>query len=1582
MQGGPTVISTSEPERPKEPTFFRNKLTTSTCLHLTWDAPIYDGGRPITHFLIMYTVVEKHVTATSREHTVPKDKQIRTKGPETEIVIRNLPHSTKIINIKVRAVNDFEIAGPSALITWGVRNPLTEPCSRYYALKEEYLKTKEMEGDFCDTDFFTGITQRLLRVDHMKQLEGEMKVTEPTDLEKEEAAIWESIVDEERREAEEMARADKMSKLEDSDSSDDEDKSRVTLNIAGHKEKKKKVKESDFIFPHRVRKKHYKLKIINVDNDLENLEDEKVQIEVDRVANTTLLKERQLHLIKLELEKDRAFNFDGMDITSSVLQGIPLSYKITNFKEALTKAYEDCEADIARAKNSIIAGEKRKKVLGGMVTRKIEEKKDRQAEMKKFLNESEKQQRVMKNLLHGNHNREALLSGYFNKLRLNVADSLKTKANVTKALSAIGRKLLASAFEKWSTGKFSQSIHSSDFNGGVGSVMLQKSRTMREEVQTMLREALASTAEMSVKLKVCTLPHKHYKKLTSSVHIKDMEEGMSQSRMYESGGLTFLFEGDGYAINRKYKQAEDCYEAQIISIRSRVPLNIKHLAMCHGRLGKLYLRMERFDRAIVDFDRQMSLANEIGDKVEVAEAYYGLGSGMLGRFDFLEAIRYLEIAQSRYETMGNIPKHCGCLVAMKECYDRLGKPSLVEIYSKRIDDIEGELRNKLSKISSKLNGMTERLRLSSAALEMVVEMERITPVILDMRAEVDKLHDVLELQGEELESQGEKVAKVEKKLDGIQSEISEAIETDELAIISNYVHDQPQLVEVEELKTRLHEKKLAVLESYKVEAEELTRIKIQMKNTEDKIQGCDDEIAVELGELMKRTNKGRPFRCIAFNPGNVISDEVTGTATGGVENFACSESVNIHIIDTHSGELLHIFRGDNKATFGKKKGHTGVITALAYYDNIVYSGSADEKIMVWDFMKRARVAVLSGHDGTITALTVFANWLASGGADATIRLWNKITGKLLRVVEGHNQSILSIHLGSSWMATCSADEDVRVWSIHQKTKVTLQVETTLRLQGHDASVSCVRYSKLEVVSGDKKGDIIIWWVEDGHIVRHIKGVHEGLIHTIQFDATRIVSGGADNNVCVTDIGTGTVLQTLRGHTNQILAISFDTARILSAGRDSELRYWIWGEKREGAQDKYHTFSKGETLTHIAENYLISLETLMKWNGIQEMKEVYVGMRLLVRKADPTVFTKAEMKQFAKEKRMAEGQKYARDKMLKHALDTGGFKDKSRVYKLATDIDKNTLGNRLFGAEKQLSDLLPENPDNHRNWHSLGSRIRENTGQTRPFHGMPPRYFPSKANMDEWGDISDAVVMTMVDIFVEFQAYELVLEVRKQVRNKESIIGRTLMPIDEKIRRDVMSRGGKKCKKQLRIEEAQRIAAENEEARKLAAIEAKGAQSGENVDGESGVQETDADVETTKSNLTQSQPKAKKSKVPAVSFDKAVDSAEESRRDGKKSKAKGAVDEKPPMEKALSHAAGALVQNSEYDYHSSDEEDSDGDDNDESEEGSTYEEQGAGADGQSGQQTALEQKTADHEDDEDEESANLLADILGGGDGDY
>jgi len=165
------------------------------------------------------------------------------------------------------------------------------------------------------------------------------------------------------------------------------------------------------------------------------------------------------------------------------------------------------------------------------------------------------------------------------------------------------------------------------------------------------------------------------------------------------------------------------------------------------------------------------------------------------------------------------------------------------------------------------------------------------------------------------------VFKLEVLLDAIQKELIAALDSDEEKMVSYLVHDQAQEVEIEELKSRLNIRKINELGNYQVEKSLQQKLETKIRNLENTIEETEQDLSLEGGTLMKATRNSRPFRCIAFNPANVAGNEVTGTASGGVENFVAGESNNIHLIDIHSGELIHIFVGDDSTVMGEKKGH-------------------------------------------------------------------------------------------------------------------------------------------------------------------------------------------------------------------------------------------------------------------------------------------------------------------------------------------------------------------------------------------------------------------------------------------------------------------------------------------------------------------------------------------------------------------------------------------------------------------------------------------------------------------------------------
>lgn len=257
--------------------------------------------------------------------------------------------------------------------------------------------------------------------------------------------------------------------------------------------------------------------------------------------------------------------------------------------------------------------------------------------------------------------------------------------------------------------------------------------------------------------------------------------------------MHYLYEGDGYAMESKFPLALQMYETQVLFLRSRPTIDIKLLALCHGRLGKMFLQMDKHNRAIVEFDRQLSLAKEVDDRAEEADAYHGLGTGYLRIFDYDNAIRYLNIAQALWAAVGNMPRYSGALRMLYDCFDRLNNTDNMKIFREKIQAVEDNLRGRVSSMHEQLDSMKARLVSTAAEIEHVVNIERITFRALSLRQTYKKRTEELHQLEEEHEEQAAEVEASENILDAIQKEMEEALNSDEPEMWSALVHDQPQV---------------------------------------------------------------------------------------------------------------------------------------------------------------------------------------------------------------------------------------------------------------------------------------------------------------------------------------------------------------------------------------------------------------------------------------------------------------------------------------------------------------------------------------------------------------------------------------------------------------------------------------------------------------------------------------------------------------------------------------------------------------------------------------------------------------------
>ena len=79
---GKETTKTDEPDPPSFPLFFEVENVTSSCIHLKWNKPMYTGGSAVADYSIHYTVVERHISASSRDIMVHRQLKVNVGAPE------------------------------------------------------------------------------------------------------------------------------------------------------------------------------------------------------------------------------------------------------------------------------------------------------------------------------------------------------------------------------------------------------------------------------------------------------------------------------------------------------------------------------------------------------------------------------------------------------------------------------------------------------------------------------------------------------------------------------------------------------------------------------------------------------------------------------------------------------------------------------------------------------------------------------------------------------------------------------------------------------------------------------------------------------------------------------------------------------------------------------------------------------------------------------------------------------------------------------------------------------------------------------------------------------------------------------------------------------------------------------------------------------------------------------------------------------------------------------------------------------------------------------------------------------------
>ncbi|EDO16129.1 hypothetical protein Kpol_1070p11 [Vanderwaltozyma polyspora DSM 70294] len=292
------------------------------------------------------------------------------------------------------------------------------------------------------------------------------------------------------------------------------------------------------------------------------------------------------------------------------------------------------------------------------------------------------------------------------------------------------------------------------------------------------------------------------------------------------------------------------------------------------------------------------------------------------------------------------------------------------------------------------------------------------------------------------------------------------------------------------------------------------------------------------------------------------------------------------------------------------KGHMDGVLTLQFNYRLLFTGSYDSTIAIWDLSTGKLLRRLTGNGDGVKTLHFDDQKLITGSLDKTIRVWNYVTGECISTYRGHTDSVMSIDSYKKIIVSGSADKTVKVWHIESRACYTLR--------GHTEWVNCVKLhpKSFSCFSCSDDTTIRMWDIRSNSCLKVFRG-HVGQVQkvipltildvenlvvdqvpdnlsssetqesndeedtseNVKLDEslpypTHLLSCSLDNTIKLWDVKTGNCIRTQFGHVEGVWDIAADNFRIISGSHDGTIKIW---DLQSGKC--MHTFAGGKFSEH-------------------------------------------------------------------------------------------------------------------------------------------------------------------------------------------------------------------------------------------------------------------------------------------------------------------------------------------------------------------------------------------------------------------
>ncbi|XP_072988874.1 protein TORMOZ EMBRYO DEFECTIVE [Typha latifolia] len=213
------------------------------------------------------------------------------------------------------------------------------------------------------------------------------------------------------------------------------------------------------------------------------------------------------------------------------------------------------------------------------------------------------------------------------------------------------------------------------------------------------------------------------------------------------------------------------------------------------------------------------------------------------------------------------------------------------------------------------------------------------------------------------------------------------------------------------------------------------------------------------------------------------SEGITGLALSPDDRFLFSAS--------HS-RLIRVWDLSSLKCIRSWKGHDGPVMAMTCHSSggLLATAGADKKVCVWDVDGGFCTHFFKGHKGVVTTVMFHSDpnrlLLFSGSDDGSIRVWNLESKKCIAVLEKHFSAVTSLSLSKDQKTLLSGGRDkvVNVWDARNYSfKITVptyeMVETVCVVEPGSSLSACLGVNELSSVKRKANGSTRVYFLTVG-----------------------------------------------------------------------------------------------------------------------------------------------------------------------------------------------------------------------------------------------------------------------------------------------------------------------------------------------------------------------------------------------------------------------------------------------------------------------------------------------------------------------